>query len=102
MHDDEAPESDPSDFDPLLQLIARADPRPMLGATLAGRFRLLSVAGRGGFGTVYRARDERSGADVALKVMRHGTTDVGRFEREAELLASLHHPSVVSHVAHGT
>ena len=36
---------------------------------IAGRFRILATAGRGGSGTVYRARDHKSGETVAVKVV---------------------------------
>ena len=43
----------------------------------------------------------RDRARRRLKVLRDGITDVARFEREAELLATVRHPNVVSYVAHG-
>lgn len=55
-------------------------------------------------GTVFRARDSVSGDWVALKVMHKlGTPerDEHRFLREAQVLAELRHPSIVSYVAHG-
>jgi hypothetical protein len=70
---------------------------------LAGRFTLESVAGRGGMGTVYRARDSHSGRPVALKLLLPTSISdvVRRFNREAEVLATLLHPRIVSYVAHG-
>ena len=38
-------------------------------ALLAGRFRIEREVGRGGVGIVYRAKDERSGEAVALKII---------------------------------
>jgi serine/threonine protein kinase len=69
--------------------------------TLAGRYRLMQVIGRGGMGTVYRATDLILGRTVAVKVLPHALaeqdrTHVARFEREARAAASLLHPGVVS------
>jgi hypothetical protein len=74
-------------------------PRP--GVLFAGRFRILALAGRGAFGAVYRAYDETRAGDVALKLLREDGADLGRFEREAQLLAAIRHPNVVSYLAHG-
>ncbi len=73
------------------------------GKVLAGRFSVEAIAGRGGMGTVYRARDLSSGQTVALKLLNISSNpaNLQRFNREAELLASLRHPGIVSHVAHG-
>lgn len=70
----------------------------MLEAThVADRYRLISELGRGGTATVYAAEDERSGQEVALKLI--SVDDDGleraRLFREARLLKSLRHPGVV-------
>lgn len=56
--------------------------------------------GRGGFGTVYRATDERFGRQVAVKVIRGSSQDdesIARFERECRALGSLSgHPNIVA------
>ncbi len=70
---------------------------------VAGRFEILRVAGAGGMGTVYRARDLLLGGDVALKVL-HDTRnplDVERLAREAVVLSDLKHPGIVRYAAHG-
>jgi eukaryotic-like serine/threonine-protein kinase len=68
-----------------------------------GRFELQSERGRGGMGTVWRARDRQGGNTVALKVLHDtGTEQLERFLREGVLLARLSHPGIVSYVAHGT
>lgn len=60
------------------------------------------LAGVGGMGVVYRAFDRLAGVPVALKVLgERGAADDARFAREAEVLAALHHPGIVRHVAHG-
>ncbi|MBI2390532.1 MAG: protein kinase [Deltaproteobacteria bacterium] len=72
------------------------------GAIIAGRWAVESLAGAGGMGTVFRARDLVSRAPVALKVLRStGPRAARRFVQEAELLASLEHPCIVRYLAHG-
>ena len=70
------------------------------GDSIADRFSIERVAGEGGMGTVFRARDRLTGAPVALKVVREGQ-DGRRFLREAEILSGLPHPAIVRYVAHG-
>lgn len=75
----------------------------LAGRTLAGRYRIEEVIGRGGFAAVYRAGDERLGRTVAVKVITVVAADLAtrdqvrrRFEREARIAASLDHPNVVT------
>lgn len=58
------------------------------------------MVGAGGMGEVWLARDASTGEPVALK-LTHATADLARFAREASVLASLDHPGIVRHVAHG-
>jgi serine/threonine-protein kinase len=63
-------------------------------------YKVLGKIGEGGMGEVYRAQDTRLGRDVAIKVLpedftRHADR-VKRFEREAQLLASLNHPHIAA------
>ncbi len=76
----------------------------LAGTVIAQRFTLEAFAGRGGMGTVYRATDSFSGQRVALKLLHPSSSANAprRFTREAELLSTLRHPAIVSHVAHGT
>ncbi len=67
---------------------------------IAGRFELQRVVGAGGMGEVWLALDATTGERVALK-RTHTNADLVRFVREAEVLASLDHPGIVRHVAHG-
>ena len=74
-----------------------------VGHVVADRFQLEELAGAGGMGSVYRAREIHSGKQVALKLL-HGAgpvSDAERFAREARVLADLHHPGIVRYVAHG-
>lgn len=72
------------------------------GSLFGNRFEIERAAGSGGMGTVYRAIDRYDSSVVALKILHLGQNDSDeRFEREAELLAQLRHPGIVSHVAHG-
>ncbi|MBI9114861.1 serine/threonine-protein kinase [Sanguibacter suaedae] len=68
------------------------------GSTVADRYVVEALLGRGGTAAVYRARDQVLGRAVALKVFAPGTTAPhGARERaEVDLLASFHHPSLVT------
>ena len=77
------------------------NPDALIGRVLVDRFELLALAGAGGMGRVYRARDRATSDTVAVKVLP-GDGDVARFAREAQMLAALDHPGVVRHIDHGT
>lgn len=66
------------------------------------RFEIEHRTGQGGMGTVYRARDCRTGRPVAVKVLHAADAEQrARFSREARLLAELNHPGIVGYLAHG-
>ena len=69
------------------------------GARL-GCYEVADLLGVGGMGEVYRARDTKLGRDVALKVMSAAFAEdaerMGRFTREAKVLASLNHSSIAA------
>ena len=73
------------------------------GYIIADRFELGAVLGTGAMGVVFRAIDHATGADVAVKVLRDaGLAHEVRLEREAQVLAGLHHPHIVRYIAHGS
>jgi serine/threonine protein kinase len=72
---------------------------------LSGRYRLGEVIGRGGMASVYSARDENLGRDVALKLFAPQSAEADELKRqqaEIELLATLNHPSLVTLFDAGT
>src|ERR1017187_26050 len=68
--------------------------------TRLGPYEIQSPLGAGGMGEVYRATDSKLGRDVALKVIlqefAQDTQLMSRFQREAQVLASLNHPNIAS------
>jgi Tol biopolymer transport system component len=72
----------------------------LAAGTRLGPYEVVGAIGAGGMGEVYRARDTRLEREVALKVLpKEFAADaerMGRFEREAKVLASLNHPNIAS------
>ena len=66
--------------------------------TRIGSYEVVAALGAGGMGEVYRARDTRLHRDVALKILPEifasDPERLARFEREAQVLASLNHPHI--------
>jgi serine/threonine protein kinase len=73
---------------------------PLSAGAKLGPYEVLSLLGKGGMGEVYRARDTKLKRDVAIKVLPEAFARdpgrMGRFQREAEVLASLNHPNVAA------
>jgi serine/threonine protein kinase len=73
---------------------------PLTAGARLGAYEILAKLGQGGMGEVYRARDTRLKRDVAIKVLpdafARDPDRLTRFEREAELLATLNHPNIAS------
>ena len=72
----------------------------LLPGTRVGQYEIVAAVGAGGMGEVYKARDTRLKRDVAIKALPETFASdperLARFQREAEILASLNHP----HIAH--
>src|SRR5262245_45325390 len=66
--------------------------------THLGSLEIIALIGCGGMGEVYRARDLKLKREVAIKILpeefSRDPDRVSRFQREAELLASLNHPNI--------
>jgi serine/threonine protein kinase len=73
---------------------------PLAPSARLGSYEILSSIGAGGMGEVYRARDTKLGREVAIKVLPDGfaydAERMARFEREAQVLASLNHPNIAT------
>jgi len=66
--------------------------------TVIGPYRIEGTLGRGGAGVVYRAQDDRTNEEVALKLLHPGSlssTQAARLAREFQALSELEHPNVV-------
>jgi len=74
-------------------------PSSIKNEVVGGRYRLSEVIGRGGMSSVYCARDENLGRDVALKLFAPQAPDADELKRqeaEIQLLATLNHPGLVT------
>src|SRR6516165_2257254 len=75
-------------------------PLAITPGTRLGPYEILSAIGAGGMGEVYRARDSKLKRDVAIKVLPEAFARdperLARFEREAEVLATLNHPNIAA------
>ena len=73
---------------------------PLIIGTRLGPYEIISPLGSGGMGEVYRARDTRLKREVAIKVLPEAFAQdpdrLARFQREAELLATLNHPNIAA------
>jgi serine/threonine-protein kinase len=71
---------------------------PIGRGTKIGSYEVLATLGEGGMGIVFRARDAKLQRDVALKLLPDHFADdperLARFQREAQVLASLNHPNI--------
>src|SRR5262245_58015016 len=88
---------------PALELVKKMSGEDA-GQSMIGRqfgpYSVVSLLAKGGMGEVYRARDTKLGRDVAFKILpvtlARDPERLGRFQREARLLASLNHPHIAA------
>src|ERR1700724_2440077 len=73
---------------------------PLSAGTRLGPYEIFAPIGKGGMGEVYRARDTKLKREVAIKVLPEAFARdperMARFQREAEVLASLNHPNIAT------
>jgi serine/threonine protein kinase/Tol biopolymer transport system component len=73
---------------------------PLSAGSRLGSYEILALIGAGGMGEVYRARDTKLNREVAIKVLpaafANDSDRMARFEREAQVLASLNHPHIAA------
>jgi serine/threonine-protein kinase len=73
---------------------------PLTIGTQLGSHEITALLGKGGMGEVYRARDLKLKREVAIKILpeefARNADRVSRFQREAEVLASLNHPNIAT------
>src|SRR5215472_10510465 len=71
---------------------------PLTIGSQLGSHEITALLGKGGMGEVYRARDLKLKREVAVKILpeefSRDIDRVARFQREAEVLASLNHPNI--------
>src|SRR5215469_4194906 len=73
---------------------------PLSAGDNLSHYEIISLLGKGGMGEVYRATDTRLNRDVAVKVLPAAFAQdpdrLARFQREAQVLASMNHPNIAA------
>src|ERR1051325_3152614 len=73
---------------------------PMSPGFCIAHYRITAKLGEGGMGEVWRATDTKLGREVAIKILPESFAQdadrMARFEREAQVLASLNHPNIAA------
>jgi serine/threonine protein kinase len=89
----------PTDDRPKFALIANSEDR-YLGTVIGDRYKVLSLLGKGGMGSVYRAQHTSLGKIQAIKILKQSAlennTALNRFDIEAKAASSLSHANLVS------
>jgi serine/threonine protein kinase len=74
----------------------------LIAGSQLGSYEIMALIGAGGMGEVYKARDTRLQRDVAIKVLPDSLAGdperLARFQREAQVLASLNHPNIAQNL----
>lgn len=87
-------------FQSALPTIRLANPDPLIGHKIDGKYQLVARLGEGGMSVVYRARRVHIGDDVAVKILTgkfvKDDAALARFRREARAAAMLRHPNVIT------
>ncbi len=87
-------------FNSALPTIRLANPDPLIGHKIDGKYELVARLGEGGMSVVYRARRVHIGDDVAVKILTgkfvKDDAALARFRREARAAAMLRHPNVIT------
>ncbi len=87
-------------FQSSLPTIRLANPDPLIGHKIDGKYELVARLGEGGMSVVYRARRVHIGDDVAVKILTgkfvKDDAALTRFRREARAAAMLRHPNVIT------
>jgi len=79
-------------------------PHPLIGQTIAGRYKITRLIGAGGMGEVLEAENVLLRRQVAIKVVRaeRGGDAVERLQREAQFVAAIQHPNICDVLDVGT
>lgn len=82
------------------ELVLKVEKDPLIGKTLAGRYEIVSVLGRGGMGTVYKAHQVDIDRPVAVKTLHLSrvmdSLTIQRFRSEAQAVSRVRNPNTVT------
>jgi serine/threonine-protein kinase len=79
--------------------LVRLPQDPVIGKVLGDKYRILCPIGKGSMGIVYKALQESTGREMAVKLLHHflgsNLDSVKRFHREARAVSRLSHPNII-------